>query len=55
MLKITSNVAKNFDIIATSSNYYFDNSIKFNKITFLIFYPAKILDLSAKPFFSCVR
>jgi len=46
-----SNAAKNFDILATSLSVlhnYFDN-----RITFLICIETKILDFSAKSFFSC--
>jgi len=47
-----SNAAKNCDILATGLSVlhnYFDSSTK------LLYdlYPAKILDLSAKPFFLC--
>jgi len=49
-----SNAAKNVDILTTSLSVlhnYFDSS---TKLIFLIqLYPAKILDLSAKPFFLC--
>jgi len=44
-----NNVQKNFDILATNLNNlrnYFNSSIK-------LLYPAKILDLSTKPFFPC--
>jgi len=44
-LKIISNAAKNFDTLATSL------SVLQNYLSNLC--PAKILDLSAKPFFSC--
>jgi len=49
-LKIMSNATKNFDILAIGLSVL-HNYIDFNKITFLI-YPAKILDFSAKSFFS---
>jgi len=50
-LKITSNAAKNFDILATGLSVlhnYFDSS---TKLLFLNLYSAKILNLSAKLFF----
>jgi len=53
-LKIMSNAVKNFGILATSLSVlhnYFDS------LTKLLFspYSAKILDLLAKPFFSCLN
>jgi len=48
-LKIRSNIAKNSDILATSLSIlhkYFDQQNHFSDL-----YPAKILDLSIKPFF----
>jgi len=53
-LKTMSNVAKNFDSLATSLSVlhnYFDSSIK---LLFWSLCPAKILDLLVKPFFPCI-
>jgi len=44
-----SNEAKNFDILATSLNIPHNLIVQQNYFSDL--YPAKILDLSAKPFF----
>jgi len=49
-----SNAVKNFGLLGTSFrrsvlHNYFDSSTK------LLFSPAKILDLLAKPFFSCLN
>jgi len=49
-----SNTAKNFDILATGLSVlhnYFDSS---TKLLYFDLYPAKILDLLAKLFFSCI-
>jgi len=49
ILKIMSNTAKNFDILAINLSVlhnYFDSSTNFSDL-----YPIKMLDLSAKPFF----
>jgi len=58
-----SNAAKNVDTLATGSSvlhnyfntyYYFDYLLFwFQQNYFSDLYPAKILDLSAKPFFPC--
>jgi len=48
-----SNVAENADIPATSLSVphnYFDSSTEFSDLC-----PAKIFDLSAKPFFPCTQ
>jgi len=52
-LKTMSNIAKNVDIPTTSLSVpynYFDSSTEFSDL-----YPAKIFDLSAKPFFPCTQ
>jgi len=50
-LKIMSTAVNNFDILAVNLilHNYFDQQNYFSDL-----YPTKILDLSAKPFFSCV-
>jgi len=63
ILKIMNNAAKKVDILATGSSvlhnyfdtyYYFDYLLfSFQQNYFSDLYPAKILDLSAKPFFPC--
>jgi len=54
ILKITSNAAKNFDILATTIIWTFYIIILMvQQNYFSDLYSAKILDLSAKPFFPC--
>jgi len=50
-LKIMSNAAKNFEVPATSLSILIILIVQQNYFSDL--YPAKILDLSAKPFFPC--
>jgi len=51
ILKIMSNAAKNFDILATGLSVLHNYFNSLTKIFFFYLYAAKILDLSAKPFF----
>jgi len=51
LLKIMNNVAKNFDILATSLSNILHNYFEFNNFSDL--YLTKILDLSAKSIFPC--
>jgi len=52
-LKIMINAIKNFNILATSLSVYIIILI-IQQIYFSDLYSAKILDLSAKPFFPCI-
>jgi len=51
ILKIISNATKNFDILATDLSYIIILIVQQNYFSDL--YSAKILNLSAKPFFPC--
>jgi len=48
--RMMSNAAKNFDILATSLNNYFDSLIKIFSDLYLV----KFSDISAKSFFLCI-
>jgi len=50
-----SNAAKNVDILAINFKAFYIIILIVQQITFLICYPTKVLDLSAKSFFPYVN
>jgi len=53
ILKIMSIAVKNFDILVTLSVLLYIIILMVQQNCFSDLYPAKVLDLSAKPFFPC--